>query len=664
MNKILLAWTLLGLSVLAWGSPPSALEAYKQGFEAARNHQKTRYQKALQSYGKGPLRPYLDFAWLYYNPKQAQDDEVADFLARHADIPVSRLLRQRWLRQLGKQHAWRRLLRFWRPQPDPELKCYHLRAQWQTRQIEEKTLRKALESLWLTGQNLPKSCDPLLQLQRKHGWLNEDLRWQRFQLAMKARQWSLARWLARTLNQHQRWAQAWLQTHGRLRRLVRSARHWPDSPIVRQILQQELFQLAVSQPAEVRQALQGPLSRFSWPAEQRQALLARTALFAATDALPQARAWLQSALQQENDPVLRRWALRRSLAESDWWAVLRHFEKLTMADRQDNQWLYWKARALEATSQQAPARHLFLLLSRQPTYYGFLAADRLAKPYNLCQQGSGLDLALMQSLLDRPALRRALALRQAGQLHYARMELAVLDRMLTGEEKKQLALILDDEGWHDASIRLLGESPRLYSRRFPLAYLQTVKAQARQQQLPPSLLLAIIRAESAFSPQARSSVGARGLMQLMPAVGRKLARQHRIHPWHNQRLEEPSLNIRLGAAHLADDLRLFQGHPIPAIAAYNAGPDKVKAWLQRPAARDTLIWMENIPFAETRQYLRKVLAYQVIYQWRMRQRSARISSWLRPLNQPFPRDRLLNPGTIPFWCQQALPMPNKANPSP
>ncbi len=663
MNKVLLAWMLLFQLASALAGSGN-LRAYQEAFEAARNHQQQRYLQASRQYGQGPLQPYLTFAWLYYNLDQARAADIDRFLQQYPRVPVSRLLRTRWLQRLARQKDWPALLRYWQPQSSQALRCDHLRARWETGKLAETGFRQALEKLWLNGHSLPRNCDPLLRLQRQRGWLNEDLRWQRFQRAMEAGQRSLARWLAGQLQAHKRWAHDWLRVHGHLNRLVRKARHWPDQDAARTILFQELYRLAVRQPAEVRTALNGPLSRFAWDAERKNRLLARTALFAATDGLPEARQWLEAALQQENDPQLRHWALLRALAEQDYWAVLRQYEQLPGHDQQDNQWLYWKARALEATGQAEPARHLYLFLSRKSSYYGFLAADRLAKPYNLCQQTSGLDLARMQALLDRPALQRALALREAGQMHYARMELAAFQPTLSGEEKKQLALILDDEGWHDASIRLLTDSPRLYTRRFPLAFLPMVKTQARQQHLPPSLLLAIIRAESAFAPQARSPVGARGLMQLMPAVARKLARKFRIHPWHTRRLEDPALNIRFGAAHLADYLRRFRSHPIPGIAAYNAGPDPVSRWLKRPESQDTLIWMETLPFGETREYLRKVLAYQVIYQWRLKQRSSRISTWLQPLNQAFPTAQLSQPGTIPFWCQQELPMPQSGGHNP
>ncbi len=664
MKKILLAWMLSCLVAATTRAATGTQQAYQKAFEAARNHQQTRYQQARKQYGKGPLAPYLAFAWLYYNLNQASEPDIRRFLKQHSQVPVSRLLRTRWLQFLARKKDWPAFLRYWQPQSSQALRCHHLQARWKTGSIPEADLKLALEQLWLNGHSLPRNCDPLLRLQRKRGWLSEDLRWQRFQLAMEAGQYSLARWLTGQLGTHKPWARDWLRVHGQLNRLVRKARHWPDQAQVRTILFRELYRLAVQQPAQVRAALNGPLGRFVWPAAEQNRLLARTALFAATDGLPEARQWLDEALQQNNDPQLRRWALRRALAEQDYWAVLQHFEKLPAREQQENQWLYWKARALEATGQKAPARHLFLLLSRKSSYYGFLAADRLAKPYNLCQQTSGLNLQQMQALLDRPALQRALALRQAGQLHYARMELAALQPTLSSEEKKQLALILDDEGWHDASIRLLANATKLYTRRFPLVQLQSVESQAKKRHLPASLLLAIIRAESAFAPQARSPVGARGLMQIMPAVGRKLARKFRIHPWHGRRLEEPTVNIQFGAAHLADYLQRFQGHPIPAIAAYNAGPEPVARWLQRPASTDTLIWMETLPYGETREYLRKVLAYQVIYQWRLKQRSSRISTWLKPLNQPFPRSLLRQPGTIPFWCQQELPVPQTGGQQP
>ncbi len=646
---------LLLLATAVAGTPLED-QAYLDAFDAARKHQRNHFLQARATYGQGPLLPYIDFAWLYYNTAKVPSSQVRQFLRQYADLPVARLLRQRWLHHLGKKKRWGEFLQFWQTGADNDsLRCYHLRARIATGRLSGSSLRQALEDLWLAPYSLPKACDPLLHTLRKRGWLSQTLIWKRFDSAMRSGQTRLARWLAMQLKPRRRLAQDWLRIHQRFNRLARKARQWPDTPLHRGIVLHELAAHAVSRPEASRKLLQR-LNNLNFSPEELLALRSRTALYAATDQLPQARAWLQQALTAREDPTLRRWSLRLAMVDGDWWDFLHQWSRLPETDRQDNQWLYWKAHALEATGQNEPARHLFLYLSRKSSYYGFLAADHLKKPYNLCPQPSGLDLARMQRLLDLPSVQRMLALRRIDQAHYANLELNRLLEHLSEPDRHQLALVLDDEGWHAAAIRLLTHMPRLYQQRFPMPYRATIEQAASSQQLPASLLLAIIRAESAFDPRARSPVGARGLMQIMPAIGRQLAHRLGHRPWKTALLDRPAINIRLGSRHLNDYLHRLR-HPVAAIAAYNAGPERVARWLQLPSAEDTLLWMETLPFGETRDYLRKVLAYQVIYQWRLRKRSGRISSWLTPLGQPYPRANLVQPATIPFWCQSELPMP-------
>ncbi len=651
--KSLYAWMLILTGLLplpAEAAAPSTDTTYLQAFEAARQHRERQYLQARNRYGDGPLLAYLDFAWLYYNLDRATQGDVARFLQQHARLPVRQLLLDRWLRHLGRHRQWDAFLQHWSPSKQTDLRCLYLRARQAVQPLPEADFRQALRELWLHPRSLPRTCDPLLHSLRNRGWLDQPLIWQRFSLAMQAGQWQLARWLAGQLKRPDL-ARDWLRVRGNLNRLVRAARRWPDTPQVHILLAHELRRLAVSRPEAVRQALLGPLSRFSLPADQRHALLARTALFAATDGLPQAAHWLDQALRQRNDVQLRLWAVRDALRREDWNAVLRHIDQLPAEKAADNQWQYWKARALAASGFKKASDRLMQSLAARSTYYGFLAADRLQQRYSICPQTSGLVLPVMNRLLDEPALQRALALERAGQWHYARLELNALIRTLDAQQRKQLGLILSDQRWHAPAIRLLADHPRLYRQRFPLEHQAQIRAAARKDRLPEPLILALIRAESAFSPRARSSAGARGLMQIMPAVGRKLARQFGIQPWHTALLDKPEINIPMGSRHLHHYLHRFAGHPIPALAAYNAGPDRVSRWLDLPqAVSDTLIWLELLPYGETRQYVRKLLAYRVIYQWRLHQRVSRISDWLLPLDRPFPARRLMQPATMVPGC--------------
>ena len=164
--------------------------------------------------------------------------------------------------------------------------------------------------------------------------------------------------------------------------------------------------------------------------------------------------------------------------------------------------------------------------------------------------------------------------------------------------------------------------------RFPMSYLDQVQSNADWQQMDPAIIFGLIRQESMLDKNAKSAVGARGLMQIMPETGQQIARNLN-EPWQTENsLFNPDINIKYGAFYYKQLLTRFDGHFALAMAAYNAGPNRVVKWLPVDKTLPADIWIETIPYKETRKYVTSVLAYATIYQQRMQRNTLKITSFL------------------------------------
>ena len=210
---------------------------------------------------------------------------------------------------------------------------------------------------------------------------------------------------------------------------------------------------------------------------------------------------------------------------------------------------------------------------------------------------------------------------------------------MSAEELRHAAALAHRLGWHDRAILTAARSGYLddIALRFPMPFESIVMRYASMRDLPPALIYGIIKAESAFMEDARSPAGALGLMQVMPATGRETARRIGFRFRSSRQLLEAQHNITLGSAYLQQMLRRFEGNIAMAAAGYNAGPHRVQAWRPDEDCLDAELWIEQIPFTETRRYARRALFLLAMSECRMAGRAQRIEG--RPAPAPRGRDR-------------------------
>jgi soluble lytic murein transglycosylase len=630
---------------------PADLAAQRAGFaralEAAESRPLAAFPDAARAYAHHPLAPYLDYAALRRQLDRADAQTVKAFLDAHPDLPVSAALRDQALRALARREDWTGFRTLYAGSADAELRCADLLSRRSA--APDAAWIDAGLALWLNGRSQPARCDAAFDVLRQRGLFTAERTLERIALAAAEHNLGLMRYLARGLPA----AQA-ARVNGYADYLAAPAPArtdgWPDDAPSRRIALLGVARVAKGDPGAAEALFAALLGRFSFDAAQRGEALSQIALWSAASYLPDSARRFAIVPAGAWDARLHEWQFREALARGDEPAALAAIAAMPQAQRADPRWRYFEARLRERAGDAA-ARDILGELSAEPNYYGFLAAERIGAPYALCPRDAAPgESALRRRLAARPGFVRAMELYALGRIGWARREWDALKSALSPEERRVAVALADAAGWHDRGPFTLtaGEDLTYYRLRFPLPFERQIRREARKHGLDPAWVVALIRAESAWAPDARSHANARGLMQLLPATARmEAARRGRRYPG-DAGLFDPKENLSLGIAHLATMLEQHDGLPFLATAAYNAGPTPVARWLAQRPVSDVDLWIETIPYRETREYVARILAFATIYDWRLQGHAVPIGS--RALGQNVP-----STARHPFACPIILP---------
>jgi soluble lytic murein transglycosylase len=277
-------------------------------------------------------------------------------------------------------------------------------------------------------------------------------------------------------------------------------------------------------------------------------------------------------------------------------------------------WRYWRARSVAAIRGEEAAASMYREIAGLRDYYGYLAADRLAQPYNLNMRPSPLDAAAQATLSKEPGVVRAHELFECDMTDEATSEWNAALENADNALKVQAALLASRWGWFAQSITTLAQSGEFddVTLRYPRPFLDSVNNASKVAQLPQDWILAVMRQESLFRKDAVSRADARGVMQMVNSTAASVARRWHLPAPGRDGLFDPSIAIPLGAAHLRELLDRYGEQLTLTLAAYNAGSTAVARWLP-PAPMDPDIWIENIPYNETRSYVQHVLEHIVAF---------------------------------------------------
>ncbi len=581
-----------------------------------------RQEAALRDY---VLYPYLRSAYLRARLDSVADGDIQEFLEQFPDTPISARLRSAWLHKLARERRWPAFLAAdTGASSEASLRCYGVQARLASGERGDALLRDA-EALWLVGHSQPDACDPVFDHLRSAGALNTALVWQRITLAMQQGELALVRHLEKSLPATERkWAKRWLELYQRPAQLLQHADYRTDIPVARDIVASGLQRLGSRDAAHAWQLWQQLKPRYSYTDAEEAALTRTLALAAARQRLSDAALWLDEVPADVVDSEVREWRVRTALPTRRWKALITHIDALP-EEEVTEAWRYWKARAFEQEGDGPVALKLYRELAELRSYYGFMAADRIKQTYRMGDKPLQYTQEELDAVTQRLPVRRAGELYQLGLIDEARREWDSAVADFTAVEQQQAAVIAHRWGWHERAIPTvaLAKSWDDLALRFPVLHQEEVRDSAKAQRLEAAWVYGVIRQESAFRTDARSSSGALGLMQLMPATAAFTARLFNLTGGGVHAVLNPVNNIRLGAAYLRHVLNTFDGSQLLATAAYNAGPGRIKQWLPA-AAMPTDLWVETIPYKETRNYVQSVMAYSAIYESRLQQPVTRL----------------------------------------
>jgi len=571
-----------------------------------------RYAQALRDY---PLTPYLAYDELTARLKTASNAEIEKFLAAHGDLPQANWMKLRWLRWLAERGEWDTFSRYYDPKLNfTELDC--LDGQRQLIQGQRAEGYATAEKLWLVGKSQPAACDALFARWEAEGQLTEQKRWARTKLAAQSRNYALANALTRDLTTLAPQGRLLVDVAQRPELLNNPGRFVPVNEAMSDVVSLGLRRLARQDPERAMGLLDDYANRMHFSRDEKVAIAREIGLTLARRYDPRALDLMTRYDPELRDNTVTEWRLRLLLRLGRWEDAYELTRRLPQDLATSSRWRYWQARSLELAQPQNPqALSLYKTVANERDFYGFLAADRAKTPYQLNNKPLVLSQALMNKVRNTPGIRRALEFHARGQIVDGRREWYHVSRHFSRDEMVAQAKLAYDMRWYFPAIRTISQAKYWddLDIRFPMAHRDTLVREAKVRGLHSSWVFAITRQESAFMEDARSSVGASGLMQLMPATAKETARKFSIPLASPAQVFNPDKNIQLGAAYLSQVHSQFNGNRVLASAAYNAGPGRVRQWLRGADHLSFDVWVESIPFDETRQYVQNVLSYSVIY---------------------------------------------------
>jgi soluble lytic murein transglycosylase len=639
VKKLASQYTLLCASVvlLCFTLPPKAAFALSDQslFQHARESYATKNETALaqdledlnkQEY---MLAPYADYWLMLLRLDKAENAEVESFLTRNGDMPFAERLRGEWLKKLGKQQDWQLFFEHYPhyKREDIAVQCYALFG----KNIAEGTGSDVVaqtKKLWMTTTDLPSTCSPLFDAVQKSGALTADDLWERFRMALQYGKLGVATSVATRIpsfdDKHLKLIEIANQTPALLfddnPQATRVNRKKTASKISasfnsRDGVELNLFaldRLARANLPEAVRALEKVQHQFS--VADRTFAWGRIGYHAARAHNPKALDYYALAQNTALDKEQLAWKVRAGLRAQNWQVVIATIEAMQTEQQQEAAWRYWKARALRENGLQGEANKIWGPLSRERHYYGCLAAEEMDSSMANVDQEYKVTEAEVTAIASQPAIKRALELQRLDMRWEAKAEWVWATRNFDDKQLLAAAEYAMRQKWYDIAVASADNTQQLhdFSLRYPTPYRDLFRAAALNEGVDEAWIYGLVRQESRFMHYAKSGVGAAGLMQVMPATAKWAAKRMGMNEYKQELIHDINTNVGIGTYYMRYTLELLKGQAVLATAAYNAGPSRAKRWLASEPM-ESAIYIETIPFAETRSYVQKVMANAQMY---------------------------------------------------
>lgn len=588
--------------------------AIREAFRVGDASRVAFYTKRLQNH---VLAPYAEYYQLRLYLVTADIGTIRAFLARHDGSLVADKMRGDWLRILGKKQQWALFTEEYSKlgNKDEDLVCYSLQQRLAAR---DRAASDEARSLWFAGRDMPDSCTPVFNILIAAGQISTEDLWVRIRLALEAGNTGVAKYTSRYLPANQ------TLNEQKLKEAVKDPQRYlekhPNDFRSRGNREIALFALTQLLRSGINQAyVRWHKIRSQFSESDQSYFMSSLAYRAALKQDPRAFDWfLQAANSKQAYPLTEAkltWKTRIMLREGKWDLVLQCIDSMPAAMQQADVWRYWKARALKTKGELAEANEILAPLSHEHSYYGQLAKEELGAMLSAPAtnyQSSMQEISTMQQV---PGIQRALALYRLNLRVEANREWVWTIRNFNDVQLLAAAEVAYRHGLYDRAINTAIQtvSQHNFNLRYLAPYRDQMREALRYHELDEAFVYGLIRQESRFIADIKSSAGAMGLMQLMPATAKWVAGKLGMQNFHNHLVADINTNLRLGTYYLKHVLNIFDNQPLLAAAAYNAGPGRAKQWRDDIRPLEGAIYAETIPFNETRDYVKVVLNNSMYY---------------------------------------------------
>jgi soluble lytic murein transglycosylase len=582
-----------------------------------------------------PIAHYLDYAELNQRIKSAKPSkqlaaDITQFEQNFADRSLTGKLTRQLQSAAASQENWPLFLTLSESEFASDIPCATLRARASTGQLT--TLDDAALELWKQAKKHPEACADLLVKLEQAKTPSVKAIWERIFEAVEAGQPEFAEPVLGYLSTRDRkQVQSWIDARDKPEQYLKSGALKKDGLFNRRAFVDLVLKWSKEDTIAATAYWLDNYKQYRFYNDRYYDTHRLLAMRAAYRRLPEAYDSLYSLTARDDDLELKEWRIRAALFNQDWKEVLRSIKKLPEEEQQEDHWAYWEARALEESGHQEHANKIYDTLSQLQSYHGFLSADKLDRPYALENKPIKVDTSILSQFEQDARLIRAHEYYQVDIAWEGRRE---WNSVMNGAEPEELAaLAVLAERWQlfDRAIFSAGraEQKQALTTRFPLVYQDEVDAAAQAHAIPEAWVFGVMRRESGYIRDVRSSAGAIGLMQLMPKTAKYVARLQGDSNWRGD-LTDAKTNIGFGTFYLRHVMDKFDDHQVLATASYNAGPHRVKFWLPNETMPAD-VWIDAIPYSETRRYVRAVMAYTTIYEWHLTKEPIRLREKLTPI---------------------------------
>ena len=585
----------------------------------------------LRSYA---LYPYLDYERIKQHLDKTNRLVILDYINRYDQSWMADDLRTELMKRFAIEKKWHAVSQYYKKGAGGyAAKCLNLEAKTYTQSgaALNQTLKQAMK-LWLSGNPRPQVCSSLFQRLLEKGRINNQTAWERITLAMNKGNTSLAKSLAKFTN-NKTLVSVWTKVRKHPAKNLKDKKLKKDTPRIRQIIAYGIKRMARKDASKAKQQWLALQKTHRFNNQEKADIESYIGVRLALDRNPYALQKLYAIPARLRSQDANIWLARLAIRKNDWSKVLNAISALPHDLREKDIWQYWQAYAEKKTGRKVTVN--LNKLAQNASFYGFLAADQQNLPYRrLLQKEPNWD-QLIPSIAQRPAIKRATELFAINMPKLAKKEWYWQLKQLNNREKLIAAAYAHKINQPFLGIITVSQTKdwNQVGLRFPMRYKKLVQKVARSQGILPAWVYAIMRRESAFDPAISSSANAQGLMQVLPATARSVAKKLGIRNHTSSDLLIPEKNALLGAGYLRQMLTRFKGNYVKATASYNAGPHRIPKWAPDyplPAPN----WIESIPFNETRNYVRAVMSYTTIYDHKLnykKRRNLRLSYRLQTI---------------------------------